>query len=117
MGKNLKDHTRPLLAINEKGFGEVFKDHFKALHAYAYVLLKDSAAAEEVVQKVFLKLWERKNQISINTSLRAYSYKSVYHQSLNYLKHEKVKLKYMNQQQSSHKQFTEGIQEMEGQDI
>jgi RNA polymerase sigma-70 factor, ECF subfamily len=113
---DLKDHTSHLVAINEKDFESVFKDHFKALHAYANVLLKDSAAAEEVVQKVFLKLWERKNQISINTSLKAYLYKSVYHESLNHLKHEKVKLKYMNQIHVDQNQISEGVQEMEGQE-
>jgi RNA polymerase sigma-70 factor (ECF subfamily) len=44
-----------------------------------------------MVQNVFFKLWEKKEQLDIQTSLKAYLYKAVYHESLNYLKHQKVK--------------------------
>ena len=76
---------------DEKVFEEFFKTHFKALHSYAYTILKDDGIAEEMVQNVFYKVWEKKDQVDIQTSLKAYLYKAVYHESLNYLKHEKVK--------------------------
>ena len=41
---------------NEAAFEQVFKTHFKNLHAYACSILKDDAAAEEAVQNVFFKL-------------------------------------------------------------
>ncbi|WP_449046550.1 RNA polymerase sigma-70 factor [Parapedobacter sp.] len=79
----------------DTAFEEAFKHHFKALHAYAYTVLRDELMAEEIVQTVFLKLWENRERMAIHTSLRAYLYKSVYHESLNYLKHKKVQRKYM----------------------
>jgi RNA polymerase sigma-70 factor, ECF subfamily len=72
-------------------FENVFKAHFKSLHAYAFTILRDDIAAEEMVQNVFFKLWERKEKIDIETSVTAYLYRSVYYESLNYLKHIKVK--------------------------
>jgi RNA polymerase sigma-70 factor (ECF subfamily) len=72
-------------------FENVFKTHFKSLHAYALAILKDDATAEEIVQNVFYKLWEKKDKITIESSLTAYLYKAVYYESLNYLKHVKVK--------------------------
>lgn len=75
-------------------FEDVFKTHFKNLHAYACTILKDTAAAEEIVQNVFYKLWEKKNKIAIETSLTAYLYKMVYYESLNFLKHMKVQKGY-----------------------
>lgn len=83
--------TATLGQTDERAFEEVFKTHFKALHSYAYTILKDDVIAEEMVQNVFFKLWEKKEQLTIQTSLKAYLYKSVYHESLNYLKHQKVK--------------------------
>jgi RNA polymerase sigma-70 factor (ECF subfamily) len=77
--------------ISEKVFEEVYKTFFKALHAYAHSILVDYEHAEEMVQQVFLKLWERKERIEINTSIQAYLYRSVYNESMNFLKHEKVK--------------------------
>src|SRR5690606_42153980 len=76
----------------------VFKSHFKYLHGYAQSIVKDSAEAEEVVQTVFLKLWEKRENLKISTSLKAYLYKAVYHGSINQLKHEKVRMKHSEQQ-------------------
>ena len=93
-----KDDDLPLI-VDDKLFEVIFKDHFKPLFAYARVLVKDEIAAEEVVQTVFLKLWERRASLGITTSLKAYLYKAVYHDSLNYLKHEKVKMKHWERKQ------------------
>jgi RNA polymerase sigma-70 factor (ECF subfamily) len=72
-------------------FENVFKKHFKGLHAYACTILRDDIMAEEMVQNVFCRLWEKTDQISIRESVSGYLYRSVYHESLNYLKHLKVR--------------------------
>ncbi|ULQ57188.1 RNA polymerase sigma-70 factor [Flavihumibacter rivuli] len=73
------------------GFEQVFKTYFKPLHAYAFTIVKDEVAAEEMVQNVFLKLWEKRNTLDIHRSGTAYLYRSVYHECLNYLQHLKVR--------------------------
>lgn len=80
----------------EASFEHVFKMHFNALHAYANTILKDDIVAEETVQNVFCKLWEKKNELSINQSVSAYLYRSVHNESLNYLKHLKVRGEYQS---------------------
>ena len=76
---------------SEKVFETVFKDHFKSLHAYAHTFLKDDELAEEVVQNVFCRIWEKRDQLKPEGSIKAYLYRSVHNESLNYLKHQKVK--------------------------
>lgn len=71
-----------------------FKEHFKALHGYAWSIVKDDMAAEEMVQNVFYKLWKNREEVEITQSLTAYLYRSVYYESLNHLKHQKVKDEY-----------------------
>ena len=82
---------------NEKVFEQVFKSNFKSLHAYAFTIVKDEIMAEEMVQNVFYKIWERTEQLSIQGPVRAYLYRAVYNESLNYLKHQKVKTAYQTQ--------------------
>ena len=72
-------------------FEQLFKMHFRGLHAYAYTIVKDDAVAEDIVQNVFFKVWEKRELLEIESSHKAYLYKAVYHDSLNYLKHKKVK--------------------------
>ncbi len=75
-------------------FEQAFKTHFKALHSYAFTIVKDDMAAEEIVQNIFLKIWERKQDLVLDSSVRAYLYKAVHNESLNVLKHKKIKTAY-----------------------
>jgi len=72
-------------------FEEVFKSSFKSLHLYACSILKEESAAEEVVQQVFFKLWEKNERLSELQSITAYLYRAVHNDCLNVLKHSKVK--------------------------
>jgi RNA polymerase sigma-70 factor (ECF subfamily) len=83
--------VRSLMPTGEAAFERLFKMHFRGLHAYAITILKDEAMAEEIVQNVFFKVWEKRELLEIETSPKAYLYKAVYHDCLNYLKHKKVK--------------------------
>ncbi|ETZ22956.1 RNA polymerase sigma-70 factor [Pedobacter sp. V48] len=81
---------------DDKAFEQMFKAHYKELHSYANVMLRDEDTAEEIVQSMFLKFWEKRELLNVQTSIKAYLYKCVYNDSLNYLKHQKVKTKYQD---------------------
>ena len=89
-----KANEQELIYYDESSFERMFKAHYKALHAYASVILRDETVAEEIVQNMFLKLWEKRHQIGIQTSMKAYLYPCVYNDSLNHLKHLKVRANY-----------------------
>jgi RNA polymerase sigma-70 factor, ECF subfamily len=76
---------------DEAAFEQVFKTNYKNLHAYAFTMLKDDAMADEMVQNVFFKLWERAENLTIAGAVEAYLYRAVHNESLNYLKHLKVR--------------------------
>ena len=80
--------------FTDEAFERLFKSHFRRLHAYACTLLKESSQAEEMVQHVFARLYERAGDIHIETSTEAYLYRSVYHECLNHQKHLKVRRAY-----------------------
>jgi RNA polymerase sigma-70 factor (ECF subfamily) len=81
---------------SEMAFERFFKTYFKSLHAYAFVMLQDEIMAEEIVQQVFYKIWEKKEQFRVHTSVKAFLYKAVYNECLNYLKHQKHKTAHQN---------------------
>jgi RNA polymerase sigma-70 factor, ECF subfamily len=83
--------VRSLAPTGEAAFEQLFKMHFRGLHAYAISILKDEMMGEEIVQNVFYKFWEKREHLAIETSPKAYLYKAVYHDCLNYIKHKKVK--------------------------
>lgn len=72
---------------DKKAFDGLFENHFEDLCNYAFLLVRDETAAEEIVTEVFFRLWCKRNEIHIRVSVKKYLLKSVYNISLNYLKH------------------------------
>ena len=78
----------------EDTFREVFDDCYESLCRYAFTMVKDFDQAEDIVQSMFLKLWEKRDSIDITSSLRSYLFRSVYNQCMNVLEHRVIKTKY-----------------------
>lgn len=102
--------------INEKNFEEFFHLYYKPLCYYAGKYKLDHFESEEVVQQVFLKLWEIRESLSIKTSVSAYLYRSVQNQSINLLKQKSSLYKNKEEYQSKieHAQLFAKINEENG---
>ncbi|MCR8560232.1 RNA polymerase sigma-70 factor [Mucilaginibacter sp. BJC16-A38] len=74
-----------------RAFEKIFREYFKSLHAYAYTFMKDDEQAEEIVQNVFCRIWEKRDQLNPDGSIKAYLYRAVHNESVNYLKHQKTR--------------------------
>jgi RNA polymerase sigma-70 factor, ECF subfamily len=79
-------------------FEHVFLLHYESLCRYGSTLLKDPDAAEEVVQQIFYRLWEKKEELVIEKSLKVYLFRAVHNASLNVIKHGKVRRRYQELQ-------------------
>jgi RNA polymerase sigma-70 factor (ECF subfamily) len=75
----------------EADFEELFKTHYAALHRYAYNLVQDLAVAEDMVQGMYCKLWERRQDLTIKGDPYPLLLTSVRNDCLNYLKHLEVR--------------------------
>jgi len=71
---------------NKTVFEYLFKKYYSSLVRFAEGILFDSSIAEDVVQNLFLHIWDKSEQFDINTSLKAYLYQSVKNKCLNKLK-------------------------------
>jgi len=79
---------------DEKALEMLFKEYYQPLCRYANSYLEDPADAEEVVQNCFIKLWEKKENINIQSSVKSYLYQIIRNACLNEIKHQKVKKNY-----------------------
>ena len=81
-------------ADDESAFDTLFTTWYGKLYAYAFSVLQNEVQAEEVVQTVFCRIWEKRRQWQIHTSMKAYLYGSVYHQCMDGLRRTKQVRKY-----------------------
>lgn len=85
--------------IGLEEFETLFKTHYSELCAHANKYLQDLEAAEEVVQSLFVKLWENRAEVKIEKSARAYLFRATRNACYNQLRHIKVKEEYKNHHQ------------------
>ena len=89
--RNEKKLLEDISNSNEKAFEKLFHTYYGYLCSYASKIVQDDVAAEEIVQDFFVKLWEKREQIVIETSVKNYLFSSVKNSALNELKHNKIK--------------------------
>lgn len=80
--------------ITKENLKEVFDAHYEALVLYAnrFLLIRDEC--EDVVQDIFVNLWEKDLTFPDDISLKVFLYKSTRNKCYNIIKHNKVKDQY-----------------------
>lgn len=76
--------------LDATAFEQLFKLHYESLCRFAWGYTKDLDVAEEAVQEVFVKLWEKRHEIETIETLKAYLYRAVTNHCLNISKHNKI---------------------------
>jgi RNA polymerase sigma-70 factor (ECF subfamily) len=70
-------------------FQEAFRQYYQPLCQYAFTLVKEPHACEDIVQEIFLRVWEKKQDLIGTEALRFYLYTAVRNNCLTHL--EKIK--------------------------
>ena len=79
---------------NVQSFETLFHRYYGNLCLFASGIIKDNHSAEEIIQDFFVKLWERKENLTIDTSIKNYFFRSIKNLCINHIKHNKIKEKY-----------------------
>lgn len=79
---------------NEQAFKALFQKYYASMCHYACQFLKDSDMAEETVQELFVRLWEKRITLTIDTSVSHYLFRAVRNHCLNQLQHQKIRQQY-----------------------
>lgn len=74
---------------SRKAYEAFFKGYYQDLFLWANSILKDSDAAEDIVQEFFVDFWEKKRFKSITSNLQSYIFRSVRNSCLNYIRRER----------------------------
>ncbi len=71
-------------------FEALFRSYSPRLCRFALRMIGSRMDAEDLVQEVFVKLWERRADWSPAGSVKAYLYRAVKNQAINYLKRQEI---------------------------
>jgi RNA polymerase sigma-70 factor (family 1) len=94
---------------DEGAFTELFKRYGKVIYKMAYARVRSKIAAEEIVQNLFISLWDKRATLSID-NISSYFYIAVKHKVLNAIESQIVHKKYWDYYKTfipAHENFTE----------
>ncbi len=75
-------------------FQSIYNKYYKKLCVFAASIIYDEDEAEEIVQRVILKLWEQRENYDTIANIQSYLFRSVKNHCLNTLSHAKIEEKY-----------------------
>lgn len=86
-------HDKEIQALQEKvalfddqcAFRILFRHYYTALFQFAVSIVKMRETAEEIVEDVFIKVWDKRKRMTEIANLRLYLYVSVKNHCLNYV--------------------------------
>lgn len=80
--------------VREEGdkaaFEKLFRAYYKRLHGFAYSYVNQRETAEDVVQSVFLKIWDQRENWNPPGTVKQYLFVAVRNEVLNKIRHQQV---------------------------
>lgn len=81
---------------DKTAFTEIYNRYWKKMFAVACQKINDSEEAREIVQQIFISLWERKEKLEITSTLASYLSVSVKYRIINALNMQYVRKNYID---------------------
>jgi RNA polymerase sigma-70 factor, ECF subfamily len=78
-----------------ESFELIFNNYKEKLYFFARGYLHSDSETEEIIQNVFVSLWENRDLLNEELSIKDYLYKAVVNKVFNYFKHQAVRQKYL----------------------
>jgi len=97
------------LVRTNRDLQNIHRNFFPVLMSFSSNYIDQPTVCEDIIQEVFIELWEKKEGFYMFNSIKSFLYVSVKNKCLNYLKHKKVeeKLSVFNNNFSDEKHFQE----------
>ena len=80
---------------DKKAFATLFDRYQPLLYVYACKITKDESEASDIVQEVFISLWERREVLDLKAQVLPYLYQAVRFKFFNLLDKKKVRKDYL----------------------
>ena len=76
-------------SLDQQQFEQLFRSHFQYLCNYAVQYVSDPDTAQDICQRVFITLWEKRASIDPAQSIKSYLFTAVRNRCLNHIRDHK----------------------------
>lgn len=82
---------------DKKAFDELFLFYYNSLCRFSLTFVGGADDAEDVVQKLFVRLWEHRKKLETHKNTKAFLFKSVYFESMKFLRYKNTNEKHLSE--------------------
>lgn len=86
---------------NKAAFEKLFHEHYQMLCRFGYRWVQDAEQVEEIVQEIFVGLWEKRETLTITGSFKSYLFSAIRNACLNHIKHLNVRAEHQTYVQAT----------------
>jgi RNA polymerase sigma-70 factor (ECF subfamily) len=80
---NKKLLIQKLIDGNREAYTSLFRTYYKILCIYSYKFVRNLDIAEEIVQDIFFRIWEKRRSLNLPENIESYLYRAVHNESIN----------------------------------
>jgi RNA polymerase sigma-70 factor (ECF subfamily) len=99
-----------LTSGNEKIFRLIMEEWYSRLFNFANNYLNNEENTKEVLQDVFLKLWDNRQKLSTDTNLNAYLFTLTRNRCIDLIRREKLMLQFRTDKQEEYRRLSENFE-------
>lgn len=108
--KNNPEYISELKSGSEKVFREIMEHWYSRLFNFANGYLNNTENTKEVIQDVFLQLWDHRQKLVTDASLNAYLFTLTRNRCIDLIRREKLMLQFRTDKQEEYARLTESSQ-------
>ncbi len=97
-----KELFNKIKAGDKQALEKVFELYFNSLCAFSFKYLNDIEDAKDVVHDIFIKIWQNRKKIKIESSLKSYLFKATQNNSIKLLNKKRIINKYREGSMKTH---------------
>jgi len=72
-----------LIDGDKEAYTSLFKMYYKNLCIFSYKYVRNIEIAEEIVQEIYIRIWERRNSLNLPENIEGYLFRAVHNESIN----------------------------------
>lgn len=88
--------------MNIDDFKLLFDQYYEGIKSFLYYKIGDIEVAEDIVQEVFLKLWDKRSSIDLKT-VKSFLFTVANNMAINHLKHRSIVFNFVRNENKSEK--------------
>ncbi|MBN2009026.1 RNA polymerase sigma-70 factor [candidate division KSB1 bacterium] len=88
---------------NVDAFETLYYRYYKPLYFFAWSRTNSSEASKEIVQEIFTRVWDTRNRLNSNKSIKSYLYRIAHNIIIDHSRKQKVHTKYVDSEREKFK--------------